>query len=69
MIKFFAILNVVAWMGFWSFGYIALTSEGLTSGQITTAAVLAAVGFAIGMVSYLRISNWSNPRKQIEKEG
>ena len=37
----FAFLNVVAWMGFWAFGYIALTLGDLTNGQVTIAAVLA----------------------------
>jgi len=67
--KVFAILNVIAWMGFWAFAYIALTSDDLSNSQLTIAALLAAVGFAIGMFAYIRISSWSNPRTTIQKEG
>lgn len=67
--KIYAITNVVAWMGFWAFGYIALTAGDLSQSQITTATLLAAFGFVIGIVSYLKISNWAAPRKIIEKEG
>jgi len=66
--KVFAILNVVAWMGFWAFGYIALTSDDLSSNQLTIAALLAAVGFAIGMISYLRLSHAAQPYKPVQKE-
>ena len=66
--KVFAILNVVAWMGFWAFGYIALTSPELTTNQLTIAALLAAVGFAIGMLSYLRLSNAARPFTPVLKE-
>lgn len=67
--KLYAITNVVAWMGFWSFGYIALTSPELTQSQITMASLLAGFGLVTGIISYLRISNWAMPRKIIEKEG
>lgn len=65
--KIFAILNVIAWMGFWAFGYIALTSPELTTNQLTTATLLAAVGFAIGMYSYLRLSNQTKPFTPVQK--
>lgn len=39
MTKLIAIINVIAWAGFWAFGYIALTSNDLTEGQLTIAAI------------------------------
>jgi hypothetical protein len=50
-----AIVNVVAWSGFWAFGYLALSAEGLTSSQLVTAAVLAAAGLFTGIIAYLRL--------------
>ncbi|MDU8927591.1 hypothetical protein RXV86_09365 [Alisedimentitalea sp. MJ-SS2] len=55
MTKVIAILNVIAWAGFWAFGYIALTSEVGNSAQMVTAAVLAAMGGAVGMWAYLQL--------------
>ena len=55
MNKIIAILNVIAWAGFWAFGYIALTTETDKSGQMVTAALLAALGGALGMWAYLRL--------------
>ncbi|WP_158965913.1 hypothetical protein [Chachezhania sediminis] len=49
MAKLIAILNVVAWSGFWAFGYLALTSDPQASGRMTTAVILAAVGGALGL--------------------
>ena len=54
MTKLIAILNVVAWSGFWAFGYLALSAE-RTSGQMTTAAILAALGAAIGIWAYFQL--------------
>ena len=54
--KAIAILNVVAWSGFWAFGYIALTASELTQSQILVAAVLAGVAFLTGVVAYLKLS-------------
>lgn len=51
MTKLIAILNVVAWSGFWVFGYLALAGGGDVSGTI--AAVLAALGAGIGIWAYL----------------
>ncbi len=51
MAKLIAILNVVAWSGFWAFGYLALSS-GEGSGRTVTATVLAAVGAAVGIVAW-----------------
>ena len=55
MNKLIAILNVIAWAGFWAFGYIALTADVGDTGQMVTAAVLAAVGGALGMWAYLKL--------------
>jgi len=56
MNKLIAIINVVSWAGFWSFGYIALTATELTQTQILTAAVLAGIGFLTGVIAYLKLS-------------
>ncbi len=53
MSKLIAILNVVAWSGFWAFGYLALSSDVSQTGQITVAIVLAAIGAGLGLFAYL----------------
>ncbi|EPX76735.1 hypothetical protein [Salipiger mucosus] len=53
MAKVIAILNVVAWAGFWAFGYLALTADAGRPGQMVTALLLAAVGAALGLWAYL----------------
>jgi hypothetical protein len=53
MTKLIAILNVVAWSGFWAFGYIALTSDVSDATRMTTAAILAFVGAVMGVFAYL----------------
>ena len=54
MQKLIAILNVVAWAGFWAFGYIALT--GSADGSSTLIALLlAAAGGAVGIWAYLHL--------------
>ncbi len=55
MSKFFAVLNVIAWAGFWAFGYIALTSDAADGGQMTVAAILAFVGAGIGVFAYMKL--------------
>jgi hypothetical protein len=57
MNKLVAILCVISWAGFWSFGYLALTSEGHDSGQVIVAALLAFVGFLTGVFAYMRLSH------------
>lgn len=49
MAKLIAILNVVAWAGFWAFGYLALTANTAAGGQMVTALILAALGGALGL--------------------
>lgn len=53
MQKLIAIVNVIAWAGFWSFGYLALSAQVENTGQMVTAAVLAAFGGGVGMLGYL----------------
>ena len=55
MKKLVAIINVIAWSGFWAFGYIALTAEKLSSNQILTAEILAFGGLLSGVVAYLAL--------------
>ncbi|GAB4385896.1 hypothetical protein [Albidovulum sp.] len=52
MAKLIAILNVVAWSGFWAFGYLALTG-GSGDGRTIVAVILAAAGGAAGIVAWL----------------
>lgn len=52
MNKLIAILNVVAWSGFWAFGYLALTADSTETGQMVTAAILAACGAGLGIFAY-----------------
>ena len=55
MTKLFAIVNVIAWAGFWAFGYIALTSDDLTESQLVIAAILAFAGLAMGILAYMKL--------------
>ena len=57
MTKLIAIINVIAWSGFWAFGYLALTAGDLTPHQITIASLLAGLGFVTGVVAYLKLSH------------
>lgn len=50
MSKLIAILNVIAWAGFWAFGYLALTAD--SGGQVTTAVILAVLGGALGLAAW-----------------
>lgn len=53
MRKLIAIVNVIAWAGFWSFGYLALSAKVEHAGQMVIAAILAALGGGVGMLAYL----------------
>ena len=53
MTKLIAILNVVAWAGFWAFGYLALSADVTEARQMTVAAILAALGAGLGLFAYL----------------
>lgn len=56
MNKFVAIVCVISWSGFWAFGYLALSAGGTETGQMVTAALLAALGFFTGMIAWLKLS-------------
>lgn len=74
MPKLIAILNVIAWSGFWAFGYLALTGEGYSPMQITIAAILAAAGLFTGVLTYLRLvriserSGYAKPSNRTTKD-
>ena len=56
MKKLIAIVNVIAWSGFWAFGYLALTSGDFSDTQVVTSALLAAAGLFTGILAYLRLA-------------
>ena len=56
MNKIIEILCVLSWSGFWAFGYLALSANIENTGQIVTAALLAAAGFFTGMIAWLKLS-------------
>ena len=55
MSKLIAIINVIAWAGFWAFGYLALTADAADTAHMMTAIVLAVVGAAIGLWAYFKL--------------
>jgi len=55
MKKTIATINVIAWSGFWAFGYLALTAEGLSTGQLVVAMLLAFAGLVTGIVAYMKL--------------
>ncbi|MDE4132435.1 hypothetical protein PXK00_04890 [Phaeobacter sp. QD34_3] len=56
MRKLVAIVNVIAWSGFWAFGYLALASGDFTDTQVVISALLAAAGLFTGILAYLRLA-------------
>ncbi len=56
MRKLIAIVNVIAWSGFWAFGYLALTSGDFSDTQVVISALLAAAGLFTGILAYLRLA-------------
>ncbi|EPX77877.1 hypothetical protein [Litoreibacter arenae] len=71
MSKIIAILNVVAWSGFWAFGYLALSSEAHNTGQMMIAGCLAVLGAAVGLFTYLQlvrhseVTGYAKPRNRV----
>ncbi|KIC44966.1 hypothetical protein RA28_10685 [Ruegeria sp. ANG-S4] len=55
MQKLIAVVNVVAWAGFWAFGYIAVTSDDLSEAQLVVAAILAFAGLVTGVLAYMKL--------------
>lgn len=74
MAKLIAILNVVAWSGFWAFGYLALTTGADRPGQMVTAAVLAFLGAVTGgaawfwLVRHAEEIGYAPPTNQVPRE-
>lgn len=56
MHKLIASICAVSWSGFWAFGYLALLANIHDSEQIFIAMWLAALGFFIGMMAWLKLS-------------
>lgn len=59
MKQFIATLNVIAWAGFWAFGYLALSADPAEAGQVATAALLAAAGAGCGFWCWFRLVRFS----------
>ncbi len=55
MTKLIAIINVIAWAGFWAFGYLALTADAADTAHMMTAIILAAIGASIGLWAYFKL--------------
>lgn len=55
MMKLIAIANIIAWSGFWAFGYLALSGETMGSTQTIIAGLLAVVGGFMGIFTYLKL--------------
>lgn len=60
MSKRIAVLNIIAWGGFWAFGYLAVTADATQPGQMLIAGLLALLGGAVGAWCYLRLIDHSN---------
>ena len=69
MQKLIAITCVISWVGFWAFGYLALSAGIEDSTQITTAVILAALGLFTGMFTYLKLARSSDPARVRPPEG
>ena len=59
MPKLIATLNVIAWSGFWAFGYLALSAQTHQTDQMVTAAILAALGGGLGLWAYFRLVRYT----------
>ena len=71
MAKIVAILNVVAWSGFWAFGYLALSSSG--DANTLVALLLAALGAGAGLgcwlwlVRHSEVTGYAKPANRVVK--
>jgi len=54
--KVSATINVIAWSGFWAFGYLAVSTDAYSETQLVTASLLAALGLITGIIAYLRLT-------------
>lgn len=72
--KLIAIINIIAWSGFWAFGYLALAAEGLSDRQLTIACLLAFAGLITGVIGYLKLvqiteaSGYARKSNQLDAE-
>ena len=57
--KIIAVTNVIAWAGFWAFGYLALSADWTNTAQVVTSLILAALGGGLGLWAYLRLVRFS----------
>ncbi|WP_300588778.1 hypothetical protein [Marivita sp.] len=70
MAKLIAVLNVIAWSGFWAFGYLALSSGSDAGSQTVVAILLAAIGGAAGLWAYFwlirhsEVTGYAKPRNR-----
>ncbi|MFW2543007.1 hypothetical protein ACN2XU_10215 [Primorskyibacter sp. 2E107] len=69
MSKVIAVLNVVAWSGFWCFGYLALTTDPDASGRMVIALLLAVVGAGAGLWAWFWIARYSEATGYAPKTG
>jgi hypothetical protein len=71
MRKLIAILNVIAWSGFWAFGYLALSADAADTTHIMVAGLLAVAGAAVGLFTYLQLvrhseaTGYAKPRNRV----
>lgn len=56
MNKLIALICVISWSGFWSFGYLALSAGAFDDGQVMLAAVLAFGGMVSGVFAYMALA-------------
>ena len=74
MTKLIAILNVIAWSGFWAFGYLALTAQSDQSGQMVMALILAFIGAAVGILAFFWLARhaeeigYAKPKNRVVPE-
>ncbi len=74
MRKLIAIANVIAWSGFWAFGFLALSSGDLSGGQIAVAALLAFGGLLTGVACWIWLARaaeatgYAKPSTQLSPE-
>ncbi|MFY0659910.1 MAG: hypothetical protein JXR15_05410 [Shimia sp.] len=73
MSKLIALLNVIAWSGFWVFGYLAFTGDVSRPEELTTAALVAAFGGLFGTWTFFRLvrdaetSGYAKPRNRADR--
>jgi hypothetical protein len=69
MKKLIAIVNVVAWSGFWAFGYIALTSGPASQGQMIVAALIAFAALVTGVAAWIWVARHAEATGYARRSG